>query len=113
MAKKYLDRMIELLSPLITGKFKGISFEYKHFFSGAALFANGRICMTLTPVGFALKLPEQLRESLIKEEGAKKLRYFPKAPIKKDYVVLPKNLMNDQSTFNNIIEVCVNYAAKN
>ncbi|MCH8289236.1 MAG: TfoX/Sxy family protein [Candidatus Marinimicrobia bacterium] len=105
--------MIELLSPLITGKFNRISFEYKHFFSGAALFANGKICMTLTPVGLALKLPEQLRESLIKEEGAKKLRYFPKAPIKKDYVVLPKNLMNDQSTFNNIIEVCVNYAANN
>lgn len=104
--------MIELLSPLIAGKFEGISFEYKHFFSGAALFANGKICMTLTPVGFALKLPEQLRESLIKE-GAKKLRYFPRAPIKKDYVVLPKSLMNDQSTFNNIIEVCVNYAANN
>ncbi len=112
MAKKYLDRMNELIAPLITGKFNRISFEYKHFFSGAALFANGKICMTLTPVGLALKLPEQYRESLIKE-GAKKLRYFPKAPIKKDYVVLPKNLMNDQTIFNNIIEVCVNYAAKN
>lgn len=112
MAKKYLDRMIELLSPLITGKFNRISFEYKHFFSGAALFANGKICMTLTPVGFALKLPEQLRESLIKE-GAKKLRYFPKAPIKKEYVLLSRKLMDDQTTFNNIIEVCVNYAAKN
>lgn len=104
--------MIELLSPLITGKFNRISFEYKHFFSGAALFANGKICMTLTPVGFALKLPEQLRESLIKE-GAKKLRYFPKAPIKKEYVLLSRKLMDDQTTFNNIIEVCVNYAAKN
>ncbi len=112
MAIKYLDRMIELIAPLITGKFKGISFEYKHFFSGAALFANGKICMTLTPVGLALKLPEQLRESLIKEEGAKKLRYFPKAPIKKEYVLLPRKLIDDQSTFKNIIEVCVNFAAK-
>ncbi len=109
MAKKYLDRMIELISPLITGKFSGISFEYKHFFSGAALYANGKICMTLTPVGLALKLPEQYRESLIKE-GAKKLRYFPKAPVKKEYALLSKKLIDDRSTLNNIIEVCVNFS---
>ena len=110
MTKKYLDRMIELSSPLITGKFSGISFEYKHFFSGAALFANGKICMTLTPVGLALKLPEKYRESLIKD-GAKKLRYFPKAPVKKEYALLSKKSIDDESTFNNIIEVCVNFTA--
>ena len=110
MAKKYLDSMIELIDPLITEKFSGISFEYKHFFSGAALYANGKICMTLTPVGLALKLPEEYRESLIKE-GAKKLRYFPKAPVKKEYAVLSKKLIDDQTTFNNIIEVCVNFTA--
>ncbi len=102
--------MIKLLSPLIAGKFEGISFEYKHFFSGAALFANGKICMTLTPVGLAMKLPEQYRESLVKE-GAKKLRYFPGAPVKKEYAVLPRKLIDDQSTLNNIIEVCVNFTA--
>ena len=37
----------------------------KHFFSGAAAYANGRIFMTLTPVGLALKLPEESRAAAL------------------------------------------------
>lgn len=68
--------------------------ECKHFFSGAAAYTGGRIFASLTPVGFALKLPEASRAALA-QQGAKPLRYFPKAPIKKDYVVLPKALADD------------------
>ena len=63
--------------------------EIKHFFSGAAAYAQGRICITLTPVGLAMKLPKNSQARLLKA-GGKVLRYFPKAPIKKDYVVLPQ-----------------------
>lgn len=71
-----------------------IKFECKHFFSGAAAYANGRIFMTLTSVGLALKLPPEPRGDLI-GRGAKPLRYFPNRPIKKDYVVVPKAMMRD------------------
>lgn len=73
MAKIYLDRIKDLISPLTDGKFRGVDLEFKHFFSGAALYVNGKISMTLTPVGFALKLPEQIRNSLIKDGSAKTL----------------------------------------
>lgn len=109
MAKIYLDRIKDLLSPLIDGKVKSVEFEFKHFFSGAALYVNGNISMTLTPVGFALKLPEQIRESLIKDKSAKTLRYFPKAPIKKDYVILSEKVMADKATLEELVEVCINY----
>ncbi len=66
----------------------------KHFFGGAAAYAQGKIFMTLTPVGLALKLPEAARERLI-ALGAQPLRYFPTGPIKKDYVVVPEGLAND------------------
>ena len=39
--------------------------------------------MTLTPVGLALKLPERDRTDLL-TTGASPLKYFPKAPIKKE-----------------------------
>ena len=92
MAKEYFDKIIELISPVIEGKFDSVNLVFKHFFSGAALYANDKICMTLTPVGFAIKLPEQDRKSLIREEGAIMLRYFPKAPIKRDYIILPDKI---------------------
>lgn len=109
MAKIYLDRIKELISPLVDGKDKSVEFEFKHFFSGAALYVNGKIAMTLTPVGFALKLPKQIRESLIKNKSAKTLRYFPKAPIKKDYVILLEEVMDDKATLEELVEVCINY----
>lgn len=50
--------------------------------------------MTLTPVGLALKLPEDARVALM-ARGASALRYFPKGPIKKDYVIIPEDIAND------------------
>ena len=67
----------------------------KHFFSGAAAYVDGHIFMSLTPVGLALKLPEEARDALV-AKGAKPLQYFPKAPVKKDYVMLPIQLMDDK-----------------
>jgi len=90
MSHEYLGQLSAMLKSATSGRFKDVKLECKHFFSGAAIYANGRICMSLTTVGFALKLPEESRNALMKERGAKPLRYFPKAPVKKDYVILPK-----------------------
>ena len=42
-----------------------------------------------------MKLPEADRAEL-RKRGAKPLRYFPKAPIKKDYVVLPRKIRTNR-----------------
>ena len=68
--------------------------QCKHFFGGAAAYCAGRIFMTLTSRGLALKLPKDSRELLI-SRGAMPLRYFTNAPTKKDYVVLPHSLADD------------------
>jgi len=94
MAEKYLKELIEVMDNV---RFKDVSLECKHFFGGAAVYVNGKIRMSLTPVGFALKLPEESRKFLKKEKGAKPLRYFPKGSIKKEYVVFPKKKLNDKS----------------
>ena len=109
MTKKYLQQLAALISELTPRRFKGIVLECKHFFSGAALYANGRICVSLTPVGFAVKLPEGSRKILMGEKGVKYLRYFPKGPVKKNYVVLPKAMLKDTNALKRWIKASIKY----
>jgi TfoX/Sxy family transcriptional regulator of competence genes len=80
----------------------------KHFFSGAAAYVDGDIFMTLTPVGLALKLPEGDRNALF-DQGWKSLRYFPNAPVKKDYALLPFQLIDDEGVLNDWISRSIEY----
>ena len=82
MAKKYFDKLSDLINKIYPIKPKNVELIIKHFFSGAAVYANEKICITLTPVGFAIKLPEEYCTKLLKEKSVKPLCYFPKAPIK-------------------------------
>ncbi len=96
MAKEYLERLQSLLAPVAADLPAGVALMCKPFFGGAAAYAQGRICITLTPVGLAMKLPEACREALM-EKGAKPLRYFPKAPVKKQYVIVPQEVHGDRA----------------
>ncbi len=51
--------------------------------------------MSLTPVGFALKLSKGDCIVLLKEKGAKPLRYFSKGHVKKNYIILPRKMRTD------------------
>jgi len=106
MAEKYLKQLIKIMNKI---HFKDVNLECKHFFSGAAVYVNGKICMSLTPAGFALKLPEESRNILKKEKGARVLRYFPKAPIKKEYVILPQKMLNDTKQLKVWIQNSIQY----
>ena len=112
MAKKYLEKLLPLIKKGVPNQLKSIKLECKHFFSGAALYANGKICATLTPKGFAIKLPENIRKKLLIEKKAKKLRYFPKAPIKKDYVILPKAITDDLKSLRYYIKISIKNTIK-
>ena len=109
MAQKYLERLNALIERLPSGSLKGVKLECKHFFSGAAIYAEGRICMSWTPVGFAIKLPETSRSALVNQQGAKYLRYFPQGPIKKDYVVLPESMLNEIRTLGRLAKTSIKY----
>lgn len=93
MAEPYLSQLQEIIAECGPDEALG-DLVCRHFFSGAAAHYIGAIVMTLSPVGLALKLPERDRTVLM-DAGGRPLRYFPKAPIKKDYVVVPDDLMGD------------------
>ena len=96
MAKAQLARLRALADRLLADHCAAGAIECKHFFSGAATYFNGQVFMTLTPAGLALKLSEQDRTQLT-ALGAVPLRYFPNAPIKKDYIVLPDSIAGDDA----------------
>lgn len=110
MAAPYLQNLEDLLGTVKPNLPKATKITCKHFFSGAAAYANGKIFMSLSPVGLALKLPGDTR-AVVMAKGGKPLRYFPKAPIKKDYVVLPEKLVADQKALAALIRESVCFAS--
>ena len=95
MAKAQLEALQALVDRMLADQRVAGAIACKHFFSGAAAYSDGRIFMTLTPAGLALKLSEHDRAQL-SAFGAVALRYFPKAPIKKDYIILPDSVVSDE-----------------
>ena len=102
---KLLDEVLRQSAPVLKNT---VDIDVRHFFSGAAAYADGRIFMSLTPAGLAVKVSEDDRAALA-ELGAQPLQYFPKAPIKKDYLVLPDTIAKDQTALANWIDKSVAY----
>ncbi len=93
MAEPYLADLNALVDRLAMPR----DIACKHFFSGAAAYSGDQIFMSLTPAGLALKLsPEDLEAAMA--AGATSLRYFPKAPVKKDYAVMPRDVVEDDQS---------------
>ena len=86
MAHPYLEQLKSLVSTELRGD---VDLTCKHFFSGAALYANGKICASLSPAGLAFKLGKKCSEELITNQIAVPLCYFKGAPTKSNYVLFP------------------------
>ena len=91
MTKEFIAELETLVGGMGNALPRDVTIDCKRFFSSAAAYANGRIFMSLTPVGLGVKLAEPDKEALM-QLGGTPLRYFPKASVKKAYVVVPENL---------------------
>lgn len=111
MAKEYFERLSAQIHGATAESLRGVKLECKHFFSGAALYANGKICASLTPVGFAIKLPEKLRAALLKQRRARRLRYFANGPVKEEYVVLVRAVVDDPVELWRWLTTSIKYVA--
>jgi TfoX/Sxy family transcriptional regulator of competence genes len=109
MAKPYVEKLSRKIEGLGFPESDEVMLECKHFFSGAALYANGRICASLSPAGFGLKLPEEMRSRLIEEGEGAELRYFEKAPAKREYVVLSQAVVDDRERLKFLISQCIKF----
>ena len=112
MAEPYRERLATLLRVARLNRVRGLRLECKHFFSGAALYASGTICASLTPVGFAVKLPEGLRAALLRQHRGRPLRYFRGGPIKKEYVVLSDAILSQPTAVRGLLRESIRYATR-
>ena len=109
MAKLYLARLSQIVDRLGPVSADGVALETKHFFSGAALYANGRICASLSPAGFAIQLPAGVRKCLINERKGKEFRFFAKGPIKREYVALSESVIQGAEMLQKLINMSADY----
>ncbi len=109
MAEPYLHRLSDLVGNLGLGERTPLSLESRHFFGGAALYIDGRICASLTPVGLALKLPQRIREAMFREGRGTELRYFEGGKVKKEYVVLSEAVVANTAEVREVFDSCFLY----
>jgi TfoX/Sxy family transcriptional regulator of competence genes len=74
-------------------------------FGGISVYADGRMCISLSDVGLALKLGEADRAELLKLKGAKPLQYEPDSPPSKSYVVVPGSMLTDRAELGRWIAI--------
>jgi TfoX/Sxy family transcriptional regulator of competence genes len=111
MAEPYLSVLTRLINDLGLPLADEIAIDCRHFFSGAALYANGAICASLSPVGFGIKLPVDIRDELFKTGEGTELRYFKSAPVKKDYVVLSQSIVDDEERLKTLLIHSIDHVA--
>jgi len=109
MAKEYFEKLSAFIAKATSDYSENIHLECKHFFSGAALYAEERICISLTPVGLAIKLPEETKDKLLSNKNAAPLKYFPKGPIKKDYVLFPDGVEKGGKSLHKYVKESIEY----
>ena len=109
MAEPYLTRLRQIVAELGPLQFGGATLEAKHFFSGAALYTNGKIFASLSPAGFAVKLPADTRRSLIEEGEGTEFRFFPNGPVKREYVALSESTVADKESIRELFASSIDY----
>ena len=112
MAEPYLGELSQMIGRLKLRLNPEVALEAKHFFSGAALYTNGKICALFSPMGFALKLPAETRQRLIQEGKGDEFRFFAEGPIKQDYVTLSESILEDDEALGKLISQSVNYVTQ-
>ena len=84
----------------------------KHFFSGAAIYARGKMVASLSPKGLAFKLSKPRCDQVLSEGIAIPLCYFNKSPAKRGYVLFPDADQLNDDELRGYFNECVSTSAK-
>jgi len=88
-----------------------IDWRFKPMFGGIGVYANDKMCVSLSDIGLAVKLGPADQDALLKLKGAKRLQYEPSLPPSKTYIVVPDALLADRKTLRHWLAVSAAHAA--
>jgi len=83
--------------------------KFKNVFGAVGLFVDGRIFASSGKFGIALRLPEEVLTDLFQNKRAKRLKYFAKGRIKKEYAVIPPRILRRQREIRSLVHKSVRY----
>ena len=112
MHNQYLEKITKLLVQTKPKLATTHSLEFKTVFGAVGGYVNSRIFISCGNFGIALKLPSKILEGLFNKKVAKRLKYFPKGHIKKEYAVLPERITKDIRQFRRLVNESVQYVLK-
>ena len=110
MEEQNLDKIRRLMDQVQPELPAAGQVEFKNVFGAVGGYVDGRIFISCGKFGVALRLPPEVLEVLFKEQGARRLRYFPKGHIKKEYAVIPGRILKDASEVGKLLDESVRYA---
>ena len=88
-----------------------VVWRFRPMFGGIGVYANDKMCVSLSDIGLAVKLAGGEHAALLKLKGAKQLQYEPGAPVSKTYVVVPPAMLADAKTLGHWLAVCAAQSA--
>jgi len=103
-AAKYQDEIAEVLKKTRPRLASTHKVTFKKCFGAIAGYVDDNIFISAGRFGLALKLPRTTINRLMTEDGASHLKYFPKGHIKRDYVVLPRQIIEHRQRLKRLVD---------
>ncbi len=110
MKTTYSKRVTTLLAQVRPELATTHRLEFRNVFGAVGGYVDGRIFISCGRFGVALRLPPKALEVLFKKHSARRLRYFPKGHIKKEYAVIPGRILEDAAELGRLVDESVRYA---
>ena len=108
--ERYLKELTELLELAYPALRRKHQLAFKSCFGAVAGFMNGQIFISCGRFGVALRLPPSILSDLFKDPMVGHLKYFPNGHIKKEYAVLPAQILGDEGRLKYLLDMSVEYA---
>ena len=109
MKSNHLDKLTEILKQARPRLAFTHQLKFKNVFGAVGGYVNGNIFISCGKFGVALRLPPEVLESIFKEKGVKRLKYFSKGHIKKEYAVLPERISRNKKQFKKLLDESIDY----
>ena len=82
-----------------------VDWRFRPMFGGIGVYADDKMCVSLSDIGLAVKLQGAEHAALLKLNGAQPLQYEPGAPVSKTCVVVPDAMLSDRKALGHWLAV--------